>query len=103
MILKNLKNTVEIKGDVALIHINRKGYTRYLVVDTAMLPYIDKMVTNRLNADSGGFIQHRTKSGGKWKVFQLHRAIIDAFEWEKVTFKNGNKLDCRTSNLVTKY
>jgi hypothetical protein len=99
---KNLKNKVEVKGDVALIHVRRAGYDHIVIVDKEDLPYIDGMVKNRLNIDSNGYVQHKQMVNGEWKTFQLHRKILSAFDWETVSFKNGNKLDLRWSNLQGK-
>jgi hypothetical protein len=98
-----LKNKVEIKGDIALIHVTRKGYDRYVIVDIDDLGRLERAAKNRLNIDSGGYVQHKSKEGGSWSVFQIHRLITDAFPWETVKHKNGNRLDCRKSNLETKF
>jgi hypothetical protein len=100
--MKNIKNLVEIKGDIALIHINRKGYSRYAIIDADDLKFVDGLVKNRLNIDSNGYVQHRTKEGGSWSVFQLHREIAGAYPSETVGFKNGNKLDMRKKNMFYK-
>lgn len=95
-----LKNRVEIKDDIALIYINRAGVEQIAIVDAEDLPYIESRVQNRLNIDSGGYVQHRKKVNGEYEVFQLHRELYNAFDWETVGFKNGNKLDLRKENLV---
>jgi hypothetical protein len=100
---KNVKNFVELKGDVALIHINRAGVEQIAIVDREDLPLIGKVAKNRLNLDTNGFVQHKTKAGGTWSVFQLHRVIAGAFDWEEVGFYNGNRLDLRKKNLFFKY
>jgi hypothetical protein len=97
-----MKNKVEIKGDVALIHVKRAGYDHIVIVDKADLPYIEKISKNRLNIDSNGYVQHKQLVDGRWEVFQLHRKLYGAFDWETVSFKNGNKLDLRWSNLQGK-
>jgi hypothetical protein len=97
-----IKNKVEIQGDIALIHITRKGYDRYLIIDVEDLPRIEGLAKNRLNIDSAGYVQHKTKEGGSYAVTQIHRYVVDAFDWVKVCHKNGNRLDCRKSNLVSK-
>jgi hypothetical protein len=100
---EHIKNYVELKGDIALIHINRAGVEQLAIVDREDLPYIGKITKNRLNIDTNGFIQHRTKVRGEWQVFQLHRKIAGAFDWEEVGFYNGNKLDLRKKNLYYKF
>jgi hypothetical protein len=100
--VKNIKNRVEIKDDIALIYINRAGAEHIAVVDAEDLPYIDSITKNRLNLDSNGYVQHRTKVNGEWKVWQLHRRLLSAFDWETVSFKNNNKLDNRWKNLQGK-
>src|SRR4051794_3456472 len=37
---------------------------------------------------------------GKVSTVQLHRLIVNATKGQKVSFKNGNALDCRRSNLA---
>ncbi|MEH7116951.1 hypothetical protein V7128_05920 [Neobacillus vireti] len=100
---KNIKNFVELKGDVALIHINRAGFEHIAIVDREDLPLIDKVVKNRLNIDTNGYVQHKKQVYGEYYVFQLHRKIAGAFDWETVGFKNGNKLDLRKKNLYYEY
>lgn len=94
-----LKNKVEIKDDVALIHVKRAGYDHIVLVDAQDLPFLSSRVHNRLNIDSNGYVQHKRKVNGKYEVFQLHRLIHLAFDNETVRFKNGNRLDLRSSNL----
>lgn len=95
----NIKNKVEVHGDIALIHVNRKGYEHMVIVDREDLHTINDAVSNRLNIDSRGFVQHRRMVNGKWKVFQLHREIMLTLPEVKVGFANGNKLDLRKENL----
>jgi phage pi2 protein 07 len=97
-----IKNTVEVKDNVALIHINRAGKTQYAIIDADDLKYVKNITKNRLNIDSGGYVQHRTKKGGRWSVFQLHREIAGAFPTETILFKNNNPLDMRKSNMLYK-
>jgi len=97
-----LKNKVEYKGDIALIHVNSKGTEQIVIVDIEDLPFISRICKNKLNIDSSGFVQHRKMKEGKWEVTQLHRLVSLAFPWEIVGFKNGNKLDCRKENLLVK-
>lgn len=94
-----MKNFVEIKEDVAIIHVNHKGYDHLVLVDKQDLPFIERLGDNRLNLDSGGYVQHRRMENGQWIVKQLHRHIAMAFPSEKVCFKNGNRLDLRKANL----
>lgn len=99
-----MKNKVEIHGDIALIHINRAGVTQIAIMDSKFYcPYIQKLATHTLTLDSNGFVQHKKKVNGKWEVFQVHREIVGAFSWERVGFRNGNKLDLRHDNLVSNY
>lgn len=98
----SLKNKVEIKDDIAIIHVTRKGYDRYVIVDAEELSSIERVVKNRLNIDSNGFVQHKQMIDGVWDVFQLHRFIAGAVHFTTVGFRNGNKLDLRKSNLIMK-
>ncbi|MGG3561607.1 hypothetical protein ABES03_08385 [Neobacillus rhizosphaerae] len=100
---KNIKNFVELKGDVALIHINRAGFEHIAIVDREDLTLIDLSVKNRLNIDTNGYVQHKEMINGTYKVFQLHRKIAGAFDWEEIGFYNGNKLDLRKKNLFYKF
>jgi hypothetical protein len=100
MEIKNIKNKVEIKDDVALISVNRAGAEQFVIVDSIDLPRIDKVVKNRLNIDTTGYVQHRQMVNGVWEVFQLHRFLAFADDSELVGFRNGNKLDLRFRNLI---
>lgn len=93
-----IKNHIEIKGDIALIHINRGGQTHYAIIDIEDLALL-KPFQNRLSLDTQGAVQHRTKQGGEWEVHQLHRVIVGIDSEYIVRHKNGNKLDCRKRNL----
>jgi hypothetical protein len=97
-----IKNTVEVKDNVALIHINRAGKTQYAIIDADDLKFVENISKNRLNIDTGGYVQHRTKEGGVWKTFQLHRELTGAFPSETILFKNNNPLDMRKSNMLYK-
>lgn len=101
--VKNIKNKIEYHGDIALIHITRSGFDHIAIVDADMVPYIDKHVKNRFNIDTNGQVQHKQMVNGEYQVFQLHRLIADAFDWETISFKNGNKLDLRYDNLVSSF
>lgn len=95
-----IKNKVEIKGDIALIHIESKGKTVFAIVDREDIKLIGDRYKNKLNVDSNGAVQLRNVSDGKYTVKQLHHAIIGIEGSKvKVTFKNGNRLDCRKRNL----
>lgn len=96
-----LKNKVEIKDDIALIHVSRNGFDNIVIIDAEDLPMLERRYENRLNLDTAGYVQHRRKRNGEYEVEQLHRALMVAFDWETVSHKNGNKLDCRKSNLET--
>jgi hypothetical protein len=98
-LFKNIKNFVEVKDDVAIIHVNRAGFEHLVLVDKEDLSLINHIVKNRLNIDTNGYVQHRKMVNGEWRVFQLHRKIAGAFNYETVGFKNGNKLDLRKENL----
>lgn len=100
-----IKNHIEIKGDVALIHINSKGKTVYAMIDIEDLSLL-KPFHNRLTLDSQGAVQHRVRENGSWEngVHQLHRLIVGIHsDFIRVGFKNGNKLDCRKQNLRIEY
>jgi hypothetical protein len=95
-----IKNKVEIKGDIALIHIESKGKTVFAIVDREDIKILGDRYKNKLNVDSHGAVQLRTVADGKYTVQQLHHFIIGLDGSKvKVTFKNGNKLDCRKRNL----
>lgn len=98
-----MKNPIEIKDDIVLVHINSRGINEIAILDRAdyYLMKILGVVQNRLNIDTAGFVQHRKKVNGEYNVFQLHRVIANAFETDRVGFRNGNKLDLRRKNLFT--
>ena len=98
-----MKNKVEIHGDIALIHIKSYGVEHIAIVDIEDLRLLNEYFPNKLTLDSNGAVQHKQMKDGKWKVHQIHREIFGAFAWERVGFKNGNKLDLRLSNLQSDY
>lgn len=94
-----MKNKYEIKDDVVMIYVNRKGYEHIVLIDKEDLGRLEMHFKNKLNIDTNGYVQHRYKENGQWYVKQVHRFLSLAFPWETIKFRNGNRLDLRKKNL----
>lgn len=98
-----IKNKIEFKGDIALIHIQQRGKTVFAIMDKEDVEPLNKSYKNKLNVDSNGAVQLRTKVNGKYEVVQLHHFVIGLDgSLVDTTFKNGNRLDCRKQNLLVR-
>jgi hypothetical protein len=99
-----MKNSYEVRGDVTVIRLNRKGKPYVTTeIDTADLPKLLALsVTWWAQWDpktQSFYVRTKVQSGSKRVLVQLHRFLTDAPDGPEVDHFNHDTLDNRRSNL----
>jgi hypothetical protein len=98
-----MRNRVEVRGDVTVIFIERKGVTHECLIDTQDLPKVKALGRSwraRWSRESNTFYAVAHDPSARGRGVQMHRLILDAPESLQVDHIHHNGLDNRRAEMM---